>query len=72
MMRMVLFGLLFNISVQAFSISSLPFKVLQSKFDCKMSVNNMNYYKIVSTKEPPINRINPDIFVPIEKLIKLI
>ena len=35
-------------------------------------INNMDYYKIVSTKEPPINRINPDIFVPIEKLIKLI
>ena len=64
MMRMVIFGLLFNISVQAFSISSLPFKVLQSKFDCKMSVNNMNYYTTKSGDFNPYkkvveNEVNP-------------
>lgn len=63
-MRMVIFGLLFNISVQAFSISSLPFKVLQSKFDCKMSVNNMNYYTTKSGDFNPYkkvveNEVNP-------------
>ncbi len=35
-------------------------------------INNMEYYKLVSTKPPPADRINPDIFVPMDKLINLI
>ena len=35
-------------------------------------VNNLIYHKLISTSEVPINRINPDINVPIKELANLI
>lgn len=63
-MRMVLSVLFLNISVQAFSISSLPLKVLPSKLDCKMSVNNMNYYTTKSGDFNPYKKVVENEFNP--------
>ena len=41
-------------------------------FENISKINNLNYSKLISTKQPPKNRIYPDIYVSTSELVKLI
>ena len=59
-----------NPKTKVIEFSNKEFKCDLFKNICK--INNLDYYKYISEKEVPIDRINPDIKVSINKLSELI
>ena len=59
-----------NPKTKVIEFSNKEFKCDVFKNIC--NINNLDYYKLISEKEVPKDRINPDINLSINKLSKLI